>query len=249
MAKFVIVEPTLLRYRQRVHVPVVVRISDDSLAWEVYRTVLLTAYRMARFTYTLWGLEYYCSYNPCSFAHLTRFVNLKHYDGYLRQYKDTLLDEEEFRRIMREQILRHYTAKKEIRRRFKALEDFISMRLGRMRYPAVINCMKLNYVCKVPVERGAPKHDLYVGVLYLLEDRFCLKIGQELRMIFLPYDPSKVDVKAVRKLARRRKEFLHLAAEATDVVKDEMGELADSRLEDAVKTMNYVLFLFELLGV
>jgi len=239
VAKFVIVEPVLLTYR-RVPVPVVVRISDDSLAWEVYKMVRLTS--------TLWGLEYYCSFVPCSFARLTRFVNLKYYDGYLRQYKDTLLDEEEFRRIMRGQILRHYTAKKEIRRRFKALEDFISMRLGRMRYPAVINCRELNYVCKVPVERGAPGLALKLAVLYLLEDRFCLKTVQELKMIFLPYDPSKVDVKAIRKLARR-KELLRLAAEKAGEVKDEMGELADSRLEDAVKTMNYVLFLFELLGV
>ena len=240
MAKFVIVEPVLLTYR-RVPVPVVVRISGDSLAWNVYRAVLLTT--------VLWGIEYYCRFASCSYARLSRFVNLKYYDGYLRQYRNTLLDEEEFRRIMRRQILRYYAAKeKEVRRRLKAPEDFISMRLGRMRYPAVINCRELNYVCKVPEERGVLTHAVDFAVLYLLRDRFCLKIGSEHKMIFLPYDPSKVSVKAVRKLASRKK-LLRLVAEEAREVKDKMGKFADSRFEDVAKTVDYVLFLFGLLGV
>jgi len=237
VAKFAIVTP-FRPFRDHVRVPVVVRFDgkvDDEALFKIVR----------RNYYDVWELGRICSYYSCSYAYLSKFVSLNCLDSYFRMREHRLLDEGAFKELMTHQIAKCYKKEKIAKEKLELLEGFVNIRLGEMRYPAVIDCLTLDYMCRIPEVLKAPMYES-LATMYLLGDRFCLKSSLHYSMLFLPYDPDKVDVGAVRKIADYDV-YLHRIIEEADSIRVALRELAGNKLEDALKTVSYVAFLLEML--
>ena len=237
MAKFAIVTP-FRPYRDHVRVPVVVRFEDKVDDEAVFKIV-------RRNYYDVWELRINCSYYSCSYAYLSKFVSLNCRDSYFRMHEHRLLGEGAFKELMASQIAKCYKKEKIAKEKLELLEGFVNMRFGEMRYPAVVDCFALDYMCKIPRVLKAPVYES-LATMYLLGDRFCLKSSLHYSMLFLPYDPDKVDVGAVRKIADYDV-YLHRIIEEADSIRVALRELAGNKLEDALKTVSYVAFLLEML--
>jgi len=237
VAKFAIVTP-FRPYRDHVRVPVVVRFEDKVDDEAVFKIV-------RRNYYDVWELRINCSYYSCSYAYLSKFVSLNCRDSYFRMHEHRLLGEGAFKELMASQIAKCYKKEKIAKEKLELLEGFVNMRFGEMRYPAVVDCFALDYMCKIPRVLKAPVYES-LATMYLLGDRFCLESPLDYSMLLLPYDPDKVDVRAVWKIAGY-KVYLYRVIKEADSIRASLGELAGSKLEDALKTASYVAFLLEML--
>ena len=242
MAEYIIVTPYLKPY-VGVRVPVAVRIDYNEMTrWEP-RDVFITMLKSCR---DVWELRSFCtSYGACSYAFLSDFASLKCLDSGFSQRWGSLLGEDEFRKLMASQIAKCYKKEKDVKERLEALEGFMNMRLGRMMYPAIVDCEIHDYLCRILQKLKTPKYGYKPVTVHLLEDRFCLETDVDVA-IFLPYDPEEIDVKSAQKLDIYKYYFYAFINKADDI-KTELGELAGSRLEDAVKIANYVILLLEML--
>lgn len=243
MAEYIIVTPYIKPYAD-VRVPVAVRIDYKEMTrWE-RRDTFITTLKSCR---NVWELTNFCTlYGACSYTYLSNFVSQKCLDSDFKQSWGTLLGEEEFRKLMASQVAKCYKKEETVKEKLEALEDFMNMRLGKMRYPAIVDCEERDYLCRIPHKLKTPKYRYRPVTVHLLDDRFCLETDINVA-IFLPYDPEEIDVESVARELDIYKFYFYFFIKKADDMKTEPGEPADSRFEDAVKIANYVILLLEML--
>jgi len=179
-------------------------------------------------------------------VHLSDFIRLNCIDKEFVRYMNTFLDEKQFRELMSRYIRKCFKSKSAVNRRLEKLEDFIQMRIGRMKYPAVVDCNRLNHICKVleVVKDHTTTYGAGSGVLWLFDDRFCLELYLSSDLLFFPYSPYDIDVKAVKKLAIYERRLLEAIRKIANIKEQEQS---DRRLENVLETLEYVVLLIEML--
>jgi len=200
---------------------------------------------------------------------LSYFIRPDCVDSEIEGLLGKLLDEGQFKELMVNHIRRCFKSKRAINSRLEKLENFMNMKLGRMRFPAIIyhvskdGLSEYSYLFSLKVG-CVYQHFAPIGVLQMFKDGFChptLYVRVE-SMACFPYDPEDIDVGAVAKMGKYGREipiYLDTVRSARSRMHEWLckycaecqdagfREWVESRLEKAEQVLSYVLFLTEML--